>query len=79
MRLGQLVTGDNIKALSPALLFFVYAVLALSTAQMHYLETLHRATVQRIIQKVLDGHIVDTLDDGHRYANFLVIVASHIV
>jgi hypothetical protein len=52
---AAIISLENIQALSLALLLFTYLVLALSTAQIHYLETVHRVTIEKIFDQNVFG------------------------
>ncbi|MCI0564274.1 MAG: hypothetical protein MN733_37855, partial [Nitrososphaera sp.] len=49
------LTTSNVKALSLALLLFIYVIIALSASKIHYTETIHRITVEKIFDQNLFG------------------------
>jgi hypothetical protein len=63
----------NIKAVSVALLLFVYPILVLSAASVHYIETIHRVTMGQTFDQSLFG---SQLADSLAALGFLLLFTS---
>jgi hypothetical protein len=66
----KIVTAENIQALSLSLLLFTYLILVLSASQIHYTETVHRITVERIFNENLFG---SSLADAVAVIGFMLL------
>ena len=74
----SIITIENIQALSLALLLFTYLILALATAQIHYLETVHRVTIEKIFSENLFGSgIADAVATLGLFLLFLCLSFRH--
>src|SRR5205809_3664070 len=75
---ASIITIENCHALSLALLLFTYLILALATAQIHYLETVHRVTIEKIFSENLFGSsIADVLAALGLFLLFLCLSFRH--
>src|SRR5438093_12948832 len=75
---ASIITIENIQALSLALLLFTYLILALATAQIHYLETVHRVTIEKIFSENLFGSsIADVIATLGLFLLFLCLSFRH--
>src|SRR3989442_2993395 len=74
----SIITIENIQALSLDLLLFTYLILALATAQIHYLETVHRVTIEKIFNENLFGSsIADAVATLGLFLLFLCLSFRH--
>src|SRR5436309_12638948 len=77
---ASIITIENIKALSLALLLFTYLILALATAQIHYLETVHRVTIEKIFSENLFGSgVADVIATLGLFLLFLCLSFRHAI